>query len=101
MALKLPKLNINRTWLMLLAALGLATLASFMTMNYLKTREKNMAAEMAARAQQGGPTASVVVPVRDMPAGSLLEDNSVAARDVATDLVYPGAITADEFEKYK
>lgn len=101
MALKLPGIRINKTWLMLLAAIGLALLATFLTTRYLKDREDSIAAEVKARSQQRGPTVSVVVPTRDMPVGTPLDDNVVAARPVAADLVYPDAILADEFEKYK
>ena len=101
MALKLPRLRINKTWLMLFAAIGLALLATVLTTRYLKNKEDNITAEVKARAQQGGPKVSVVVPTRDMPAGTPLNDNLIAARDVAVDLVYPDAILADDFEKYK
>lgn len=101
MALTLPKLRINRTWMMLLAAIGLAVLATMLTLRYLKSREESIKAEVAARAQQGGPKVSVVVPTRDMQVGTPIDTNVVAARDVAADLIYPGTILADDFDKYK
>lgn len=101
MALKLPSLRINRTWVMLLTAIGLALLATMLTTRYLKSREESIGAELKARTQQGGPKVSVTVPTRDMPAGTPLDDNVVAARDVAVDLVYPDAILADDFGKYR
>ena len=101
MALKLPKLNINRTWLMMIAAIGLAILATALTTRYLKAREASIAEEIKAKAQQGGPKVSVTVPMRDMPAGTPLAENVVAARDGAADLIYPDAILADDFDKYK
>lgn len=101
MGLKLPSLRINRTWLMLLAAIGLALLATFLTTRYLASREATIEAEVAARSQKAGPKVTVAVPTRDMPVGMVLGDNVVAAREVAADLVYPNAILADEFDKYK
>ena len=101
MGLKLPSLRINRTWMMLLVAIGLALLATFLTTRYLASREASIAAEVAARAQKGGPRVAVAVPVRDMQVGMVLAENSVAAREVASDLIYPNAILADDFDKYK
>jgi len=101
MGLKLPSLRINRTWLMLLAAIGLALLATFLTTRYLASREASIEAELAARAQRGGPKVAVVVPIADTPAGMVLGDNNVAAREVTADLVYPNAILANDFDKYK
>ena len=101
MALKLPSVPINKTWAMLGIAVVLAVLATFLTAQYLQNREASIAAELSARAQQGGPKVSVVVPIRDLPIGTPLEDNIVAARDVPADLLYPGAITVDEFEGVK
>lgn len=101
MGLKLPSLRINRTWLMLLAAIGLALLATFLTTRYLASREASIAAEVNARTQKGGPRLSVVVPIRDLQIGTPLADNVVAAREVAADLVYPEAILSDDFDKFK
>ena len=101
MGLKLPSLRINRTWMMLLAAIGLALLATFLTTRYLASREASIAAEVTARTQKGGPRVAVAVPTRDMQIGMVLADNSVAAREVPSDLIYPNAILADDFDKYK
>lgn len=101
MALKLPKLNINKTWVMLLVAITLAVLAAALVSSHLKGREAAIAEEINARAKQGGVKVSVVVPIQDLAVGTPLTDNVVAARDVAADLLYPGAIGTDEFEKYK
>lgn len=101
MALRLPTLRINKTWLMLLAAIGLALLATVLTTRYLKGREASIAEEIKAKAQQGGPKLSVVVPVQDLPVGTPLDENIVAARNVSEDLLYPDAILSDDFDKYK
>lgn len=101
MALKLPSVPVNKTWMMLAIAIVLALLATFLTAQYLQSREASITAEISAKAQQGGPKVSVVVPIRDLPIGTPLEENVVAARDVPGDLLYPGAITADEFDSVK
>jgi pilus assembly protein CpaB len=100
MAMKLPRLRINKTWSMLFVAVALAFLATLLTTRYIKGREEHIAAEAKALAQQGGATVSVVVPTRDLPAGAPLNENVVAARQVAADLVYPDAILASDFKKY-
>lgn len=101
MALKLPSVSVNKTWTMLVIAVVLAVLATFLTAQYLQNREASIAAELSARVQQGGPKVSVVVPIRDLPIGTPLEENIVAGREVPADLLYPGAITVDEFEAFK
>jgi pilus assembly protein CpaB len=101
MGLKLPSLRINRTWMMLLVAIGLALLATFLTTRYLASREASIAAEVAARTQKGGPRVAVAVATRDMQIGMILTDQTVAAREVAADLLYPNTILADDFDKYK
>jgi pilus assembly protein CpaB len=101
MALKFPKISINRTWLMLVVAIVLALLATLLTTQYLKNREQSLAQQMAAKANQGGPKVGVVVPVRDLPVGTALDGNLVAERDVQADLIYPDAIKVEDFDKYK
>ncbi len=101
MALNLPKLRINKTWLMLLIAIGLALLATVLTTQYLKSREASISEEVASRAKQGGPRVAVAVPTRDLLVGTPLDGSLIAAREVAADLIYPDAILADDFDKYK
>jgi pilus assembly protein CpaB len=101
MALKLPSVSVNKTWTMLGIAIVLAILATFLTAQYLQNREASIAAELQAKNQQGGPKVNVVVPMRDLPVGTPLEENVVAGRAVAADLLYPGAITVDEFDAFK
>jgi pilus assembly protein CpaB len=101
MALKLPSVRVNKTWLMLLVAVGLALLATVLTAQYLKSREAAISEEVAARTKQGGPKLSVAVAIKDLPVGTPLDQNLVAARNVSEDLLYPDAILADDFEKFK
>jgi len=90
--------RINRMWLTLGAAVVLGLLATWLAVNYLKSREARMSAELEAR-QKGGPTVSVVVPVKDLPRGMQIKEGLVAARPIAADLVYEEMITADQFDK--
>lgn len=100
MALRLPRLRINRTWLMLGIAIVLGLGATWLTVQYLKTREERMAADLSSRAK-GGPTVRVVVPVKDMLKGMVIDGNVVAAREVQGDLIGPDVITPDTFEKFQ
>jgi len=90
--------RINRMWLMLGAAIALGLAATWLSANYLRTREARIAEEIANR-QKGGPTVAVVVPTKDLPRGTVLNDSVVAARPIAADLVYEEMITADQFDK--
>jgi pilus assembly protein CpaB len=101
MALKLPPLPVNKTWTMLVIAVVLALFATFLTAKYLQSREESIAATLSAKAQQGGPKVTVVVPVQDLAVGMPVNENNVASRPVPADLLYPGAITVAEFEAFK
>jgi pilus assembly protein CpaB len=90
--------RINRMWLMLGAAIALGLIATWLSVNYLRTREARIAEEIANR-QKGGPTIAVVVPTKDLPRGTVLNDSVVAARPIAADLVYEEMITADQFDR--
>ena len=98
MALRLPRLRINRLWLTMIGAIFLGLLAAWLSVNYINTREARMRAELAQKAK-GGPTVAVVVPVRDVPKGTVISQKVVAAREVVPDLLYDDTVTADQFDK--
>src|SRR5688572_8288382 len=100
MALRLPRLRINRTWLMLGIAVVLGLGATWLTIQYLKVREARMEADITSRAR-GGPTVKVAVPIKDLRKGMVIDGSVVAAREVQADLVAPDAITPDNFEKFQ
>jgi pilus assembly protein CpaB len=100
MALRFPRLRINRTWGTLIVALILGLVAAWLATQYIKAREHSIAQSLAAR-NKSGPTVSVVVPVRNLPQGTPLTANLVAARSIPADLVYPGTITPDQFKSYE
>lgn len=97
MALRLGKLRINQLWLMLGAAVVLGLLATWLTITYLRGREKAIETQLAEKAK-GGPTEAVIVPTSDMPAGALIDEGAVAARDISTDLVYRDTLRIDNFD---
>lgn len=100
MALRFPRLRINRTWGTLVVALILGLVAAWLATQYIKAREQSIEESLAAR-NKGGPTVSVVVPVKNLPQGTPLTSNLVAARSIPADLVYPGTITPDQFKSYE
>lgn len=98
MTLRLPRLRINKLWLLPGAAVVLGLVAAFLATNYLKGREQRMSEELTRKAK-GGPTIAVVVPTRELAKGLMIDQKVVAAREVVADLLYDDAVTADQFEK--
>lgn len=87
---------------MLIAAIVLALLTTWLTMRYLTQREQSIEAEVQARSQQSrGATVAVVVPIRPLPTGTMLTESLVAARNVPADFVYDDTITVAEFQAHK
>jgi pilus assembly protein CpaB len=99
MKLNLPKLN--RTWMMLLGAIGLGLLAMFLTVQYLRLQEGHLRQQIEEKARGKGPLVEVVVPTQDLPAGTALDASMVASRPVQADLVYDDAIGVDQFDAFK
>lgn len=100
MALRFPRLRINRTWGTLAVALILGLVAAWLATQYIKARERSIEQSLAAR-NKGGPTVAVVVPVKNLSQGTPITSNLVAARNIPADLVYPGTITPDQFNAYE
>jgi pilus assembly protein CpaB len=93
------KAKLNRTWLLLAVAVLLAAAATWLTTQYLDMRTEAIRAELAAQVRaQPTATRRVIVPRRDLPAGTVISTDVVAAREVAADLVYDTAISAEQFE---
>jgi pilus assembly protein CpaB len=97
-----PNIKLNKTWLMLIAAIVLSLLTTWLALQYLQFKEKSMEAEIAARARQStGTTVAVVVPTRSLPPGAMLHEGLVASRNVPVDFVYDDTITVAQFEAFK
>ena len=90
--------RINKMWLLLGAAVLLGLAATWVTTQYLKVREQRIEAEAQKRAT-GGATVAVVVPVRNLPKGTVVDGNVMAARDVVADTVYDETVLAEDFGK--
>ncbi len=90
--------RINKMWLLMGAAIVLGLIATWVTTQYLKTREARIEAEAKKRAS-GGTTVEVVVPRRNLPKGTIVDGNSMAAREVVADTVYDETVLAADFGK--
>lgn len=98
MALRIPRLRINRLWFVLGGAIVMGLLAAWLSVGYLKNKENTIAAELAEKAK-GGPTIAVVVPTQDAPKGAVVGGGLMAARDVPADLLYEDAVTSDAYKQ--
>ena len=98
MALRIPRLRINRLWFVLGGAIVMGLLAAWLSVGYLKNKEKAIAVELAEKAK-GGPTVSVVVSTQDAARGAVVGGGLMAARDVPADLLYEDVVTADSFKE--
>ncbi len=98
MALRIPRLRINRLWFVLGGAIVMGLLAAWLSVGYLKNKETTIAAELAEKSK-GGPTIAVVVPTQDAPKGAVVGGGLMAARDVPADLLYEDAVTSDAFKQ--
>lgn len=89
----------NSAWFLLVGAIALAALMSFAVLRYLQERERSLQAEVVAKAQ-GGPKVDVVVPMRDVPAGTPVSRDVFVSRPIDADLVYPDMVTPDMFDQF-
>lgn len=92
MALRIPRLRINRLWLVLGGAIVMGLLAAWLSVGYLKNRETALAEELAEKAK-GGPTTAVVVVTSDVQKGTVITRQMLALRPVENDLLYEDVIT--------
>ncbi len=90
--------RINKMWLLMGTAILLGLVATWVTTQYLKARERRIEAEAQKRAS-GGATVAVVVPVKNLPKGTVIDGNLVAARDVVADTIYDETVLAEDFGK--
>ncbi len=102
MKIQRPNIKINKTWLMLIVAIVLSLLTTWLTLQYLQFKEQSMEEEITARSQkEQGSVVAVVVPVQALLPGAVLAENMVASRNVPADFVYDDTITVAQFEAFK
>lgn len=94
--------RLKSPWVLLLGATLLAALVAYMAYAYLQKREARIKEEIAEKsARARGPKTSVAVPKTDAPIGTIVDNGVFVAREIDADLVYPDAITVDQFEGIK
>ena len=91
--MKFPKIVINRSVVLLLAALTLGGLSAFGVKRFIERQ----VAEVEARGK--GKLVRVIVPKEDLPKGTALTSAAVASRDVPADWAHSNAITPQQFDR--
>ncbi|CAB3755155.1 Flp pilus assembly protein CpaB [Paraburkholderia humisilvae] len=89
----------GNAWIVLLVAVSIAGALTFFVYRYLVDHEAKLKAEMSGR--QTRPGVAVVVPNRDVPAGTALSSGDFVSRDIAADLVYDDMIRVTDFDAYR
>jgi pilus assembly protein CpaB len=97
MALRLGKFKINRLWVLVVSALILGIFATWLSVTYLRNREKAIEIELSDKIK-GGPKTAVIVANTDLPVGFVIMEGAVSARDIASDLVYADTLTTDSYD---
>ncbi len=88
------KFAINRSVLLLVAALALGGLSAFGVKRYIE----GQVADIEAR-NKGNKMVRVLVPKEDLPKGAAITDKNVATREVPAEWAHSGAITPDQFDR--
>jgi pilus assembly protein CpaB len=91
--MKFPRIAINRSLVLLLAALALGGLSAFGVKRFIQHQME----EVEARGK--GRMVRVLVPKEDLPKGAPLTQAAVAAREVPADWAHSNAITPQQFDR--
>jgi pilus assembly protein CpaB len=86
-------LAINKNWALLAAAIALGGAAFYLSNKVVQDRM----AQLDADAKRGKKNTTVVVAVRDMAVGDIIDETSVATRDVPEEFVSNSAVRPDQF----
>jgi pilus assembly protein CpaB len=90
----MKKFAINRSMVLLVAALAMGGLSAFGVKRYIE----GQMAEIEARSKSG-KTMRVLVPKDDLPKGAELSDKAVAVREVPAEWGHSNAITPQQFDR--
>lgn len=85
---------LGNPWALLLFAALIASGLTYLAYQYLAAREERLKESMAQQRQAG---VQVVVPVRDIEAGTSLSSGVFAMREIPPDLVYDDMVRAEDF----
>lgn len=84
-------IKLSKTWLVLIVAVVIGTIAAFAASSFLSGR----LADIEARSQ--GKTVNIVVAKRDLLSGESLSSENVAVRAIPADFAQSGAVAPEQF----
>ncbi|MEX3976055.1 Flp pilus assembly protein CpaB [Paraburkholderia caribensis] len=87
---------LGNAWFLLLVAVLTAGALTWFVYRYLGEREAHVRAEVTGKLMQRG--IEVVVPRRDVAAGTPLSSGDFVSREIAADLVYDDMVRVDRFD---
>lgn len=87
----------SNPWVLLVIAVLAAGLLTFWVYRFLEGREDALKARLAEEMNRQ-QRVSVMVPTRDLPVGTPVDNSAFAARDVPADLVFEDVIRASDFD---
>lgn len=90
---------LGNAWVLLLVAVLMALALTAFVYRYLGEREARVRAEATGKLAQRG--VEVVVPRRDVPAGTPLSSDDFVSREIAADLVYDDMVRVDAFDAWR
>jgi pilus assembly protein CpaB len=92
----LPRINVNKNWLLLGLAVVLGIGAMFLSNSVIKRRM----GELEAESKRGQSMVTVVVANRDLDKGETITADDLAARPVPAEWVHSTAVKPDEVDQY-
>ncbi|SIT43206.1 Flp pilus assembly protein CpaB [Paraburkholderia piptadeniae] len=90
---------LGNAWVLLFVAVLMAAALTAFVYRYLGEREARVRAEATGKLAQRG--VEVVVPRRDVPAGTPLSSDDFVSREIAADLVYDDMVRVDAFDAWR
>ncbi|WP_025599095.1 Flp pilus assembly protein CpaB [Burkholderia sp. WSM2230] len=90
---------LSNSWVLLFVAVCVAGGLTFLLYKYLNDRETRLKQEIAANKVHAD--VEVVVPARDLPAGTPLSSSDFVSREIQGDLVYDDMIRPENFDQYR
>lgn len=93
----LPRINVNKNWLLLGLAVVLGVGAMILSNSVIKRRM----GELEADSKRGQSTVTVVVANRDMEKGEAITADDLAARPVPVEWAHSTAVKPDEVSQYE